>query len=65
VGISYNGTDVNDVVRASSDFTLNFQTNSQPSNFVALMKKGTVIYVKGAAAGVGLIYMTAYYQQNA
>jgi len=40
---------------------LNAQTNSMPTNQVALIAKGTAISVKGAAS-VGLIYLSGYYQ---
>ena len=64
IGVSYDGVTFNDSVRSGSDLQLYFQTNSQPGNFVACMPKGTKVYVIGAAAGAGFVYLTGYYQQE-
>ena len=61
VTISYDGINDNDFMQDGEIITLNLQTNSQPNNHIALMRKGTVIYAKGTA-GVGLIYVVGYYQ---
>ena len=59
--ISYDGTNINDVVPATSVAELNFITSSLPSNASALMARNTTLYVSGTA-GTGFIYVAAYYQ---
>jgi hypothetical protein len=59
--VSYNGTDDQEYVLSNDDVTLNFQTNSQPSNNMALLAKGTQIYVRGVA-GTGDFILVGYYQ---
>ncbi len=61
VQISYNGIDDHDYIRPNSELQLSFQNNSQPNNFIANMRQGTKIYVKGTA-GVGTIAVTGYFQ---
>lgn len=61
VGVSYDGTNLNDVVPAGAARELNFITSSLPSNEAAALAKGTPIYVNGTA-GTGFIYVTGYYQ---
>ncbi len=63
ITISYDGTTDHEFVGANSFVQLDLQSNSQPNGFVANMKKGTVIYVKGTA-GVGTIGVSAYYQST-
>jgi hypothetical protein len=64
VTISGNGTTDNDFIRAGETLQLNFQTNSQPGNYVANLAKGTIIYVKGSAGvgNSGSIYLAGYFQ---
>lgn len=61
VTISWDGINDHDVAPATSIYVYDYQTNKQPTNDVALVPKGTTIYVKGAA-GVGLVYLVGYYQ---
>jgi hypothetical protein len=61
VGVSYDGLAIQDFLRLDSELVFNFQTNSQPSGKMALMKKGTHIYLIGQP-GKGLVYITGYYQ---
>lgn len=63
VTVSYDGTTDHDFIPKGATLQLPLQTNSQPTSHVALMAKGTVIYVKGTA-GTGDIYVAAYYQQS-
>lgn len=60
VTISYDGATDHDYVPAADTLQLYFQTNSAPSGNVALLAKGTKIYIKGAA-GTGFIYAAGYY----
>lgn len=63
ITISYDGTTDHEFVGANSFLELNLQSNSQPNGFIANMKKGTVVYVKGTA-GAGTIAVAAYYQST-
>lgn len=60
--ISYDGATNHDYVQANTTLEIDAQLNSQPNNFACGFAKGMPIYVKGAAAGVGLIYLAGYYQ---
>lgn len=62
--ISYNNTDRNDYMIADSELELYFQPNSLPSNSVALLKRGTVISLRGTPGGAGTIYLSGYYQEE-
>jgi hypothetical protein len=64
ITISYDGTHDHDFVPTTQWLTLNFQTNAAPNNYVAMMKKGTIVYLKGASAGTGLIYLATYYLEQ-
>lgn len=63
VTISYDGTNDHDFLPKNQSLQLNFQTNARPNGFVALLKANTIVYVKGAA-GVGLVYFAAYFQDR-
>lgn len=60
VTISFNGVDDNEISIATTIIELDFQNNAQPNSYLALLPKGTEIFVKGGA-GVGNIYLSAYY----
>ena len=60
VTVSYDGSTDQDFVPKNTVLQLPVQTNSQPSNHVALIPKGTIVYVKGTA-GTGDVYLAAYY----
>lgn len=47
-------------VPAKTAMTYDLQTNKQPTVDVALLATGTVVYVK-AAAGVGSVYLSGWY----
>lgn len=59
--ISYDGITDNEFLPANGVLQIDAQTNSQPSNYVCMFKKGTIIYFKGVA-GVGRIAVSGYYQ---
>lgn len=61
VTISYDGSTDNDIIPHGTSEQLNFQTNSQPNNQVALLAKGTIVYVRGTVS-TGLVYLAGYYQ---
>ena len=62
VFISYDGINPQDFVPSGGGILeLNFQNNAQPNNFLANLAKGTTVYAT-ATAGIGFIYMSAYYQ---
>lgn len=62
ITISYDGATEHDYLIIGDSLTLSFQTNTIPNGNIAMMRQGTVIYVAGLAGGVGLIYLTGYYQ---
>lgn len=59
--LSYDGTNDHDIILAGTVIEIASQTNSRPNN-IAQIAQGTIVYVRGAAAGVGLIYLAGYYQ---
>jgi hypothetical protein len=61
VTISYDGSTDQEYLAAGAILQLSLQANSQPSNFVTNMSKGTIVYVKGTA-GTGSVYLSGYYQ---
>jgi len=61
ITVSYDGTNAHDYILAVDFALYNFQTNAQPNNWVALLAKGTPIYIKGAAPSVGLIWVSGWY----
>lgn len=63
VTVSYDGTTDHEYIPASTTVLLEFQTNSQPSNYGTTMKKGTVVSVKGTS-GSGTIALVGYYQES-
>lgn len=60
ITISFNGVDDNEISIATTIIELDFQNNAQPNSNLALLPKGTQVFIKGGA-GVGNIYMAAYY----
>ena len=58
--ISYDGVTDHDFLPAGDYMHYDFQLNWMPGNMLALMAKGTKIYVK-ATAGTGYVYVTGYY----
>lgn len=66
VEISYDGARTHDIVLADSQHDINFQSNARPSNNVANMPKGTVVYILGDpdAQTAGYIYLIGYYYEN-
>ena len=61
IDISYDGVVVHDFLKTKSEITYNFQSNSQPNNFIANMRGGQIVWVAGNA-GVGEVKLTGYYQ---
>ena len=63
--ISYDGVNDNDLVPVGGVLSLELQTNSSPSGWVAMMRQGTIVYAKSTtgAGGVGTIYVGGYYQE--
>lgn len=60
VTVSYDGVNDNEFIPSGGVFDLPSQTNSQPNAHVALLPKGTVVYIKGTA-GTGSVYLSGYY----
>lgn len=61
VTISYDGSTDNDVVQTLATIQLPLQSNNQPTNNIALIPKGTKVWVK-ASAGTGSVYLAGYTQ---
>ena len=61
VTVSYDGVNAHDIIAAGANVSLDFQNNAGPSGYVAMMPKGTKIFVSGGA-GNGLFYVGGYYQ---
>lgn len=61
ITISYDGVNDHDFLLPATDRELNFQTNANPQAYAASLAQGTKVYVKGAA-GVGLVYLSGWYQ---
>lgn len=62
VTISYGGGVDHDYLPSGQSLVLDLQTNSSPTNYSCLLRKGTVISVKGTA-GTGFIALAGYYQE--
>ena len=60
--VSYDGTTDHDYVKNGEKLQVPFQINSNTASSVANMANRTKVYVKGAGAGQGLIYLSGYYQ---
>ncbi len=61
VGVSYDGVNVSDAILSGGTLQLDFQANSLPSAYAAMIAKGTSIYIIGTVAGTGFVYLAAYY----
>jgi len=63
VDISFDGLQSHEILGASKELTYGFQKNSRPSNYVAMLSKGTRVYVMDGGGGFkgGLIYLTGWY----
>lgn len=63
VDISYDGLQSQEVLGIGKELSYGLQKNSRPSNYVAMMAKGTRIYVMDGGAGFkgGYIYLTGWY----
>ncbi len=59
--ISYDGVVDHDFVKSGDTLILNFQNNAAPNSNVAMLRKGTIVYIKGNSSGTGLISLAAYY----
>lgn len=60
ITVSYDGVNDHEYIIGGQTLELNTQENAQPSAGVALIKKGTIVYLKGTA-GTGTIAFSGYY----
>lgn len=60
VTVSFDGTNDHDYIPTMTAITYNYQTASQPNNYVCLLPIGTKIWVKGTT-GTGYIYLVGFY----
>ena len=63
VMISYDGVHDHEIVHADNTLQLFFQLNNLPNGKVSCLPKGTIVYAKGTA-GIGLVYLAAYYTKE-
>ena len=61
VFISYDGVVRHEFIAAGDRLSLNFQTNSSPSGYVAKLARWKKLYVQGTAAQAGNVYLSGYY----
>lgn len=61
VTISYDGVNDHDVIQTLATLQINAQANAGATNYAALFRQGTKIYVK-AAASTGLLWIAGYYE---
>jgi hypothetical protein len=59
--VSYDGIIDHDYVDADAYMQISF--NSADGDDLLQFKKGTRVYVRGAAQSTGLVYLTGYYRQ--
>ena len=62
ITVSYDGLMDHEYIPGPGELRISVQTNAQPNNYAALLKKGTVVYVKGTA-GAGTVALSGYFQQ--
>jgi len=60
--ISFNGTDVAEILQVSKDITFNFQKNACPNNYRSQFKKYSKVYIRGDF-GTGELYLSGYYNE--
>jgi len=60
IKVSYDGSTAHDILIDGTNHTVNFQTNSEQTNRMCVLAKGTKIYMYGAQ-GTGNVYIVGYY----
>jgi hypothetical protein len=63
VTLTFDGVHSNDYLGSGETLQLNLQSNAAPNNYVSVLKKGTVVSVKGSA-GTGNVYLAVYYLES-
>lgn len=61
ITISYDGVTDHEYLAAGQLLQIDAETNALPKSNSCSFKKGTIIYIKGAA-GIGTIALSGYYQ---
>jgi len=63
VDISFDGLQSHEMIGINMELAYGFQKNSRPANYVAMLSKGTRVYVMDGGAGQkgGNIYLTGWY----
>ncbi len=67
ITISYDGSNDHDFLRTGKTLQLPLQTNAQPNNMMAKLRRGTTVWIKGsgqAGFASGLVYLSGYYQNQ-
>ncbi len=62
VFISYDGITDHEYIPAGDRIETYFQLNAAPNNYVAKLKEGAIVNIRGTA-GVGLVYVSGYYNE--
>jgi len=62
--VSFNNLGLHLYIPSGEHREINFQTNASPSNYVSLLKKGTLLSAGGATDEGGYIYLAGYYNER-
>jgi len=60
--ISYDGINDHEYIPATKTMSTYFQINSVPASKKSLLRKGTIVYIRGTA-GIGYIFLSGYYNE--
>jgi len=58
--ISYDGVTDHEYIPAGDAIKTYFQDSAIPGNYIAKLRKGTIVHARGTA-GTGLLYVSGYY----
>lgn len=64
INISWDGVNLNDYIPAGGDITYQFLSTRDSGIYTPVVTKGQIFYALAAAAGVGFIYVSGYYQES-
>lgn len=57
IEISFDGTNSHAWIKAGQPWIRNFQATAVPQGFTKLVRAGSIVHVKGASAGTGLVFL--------
>ena len=64
INISWDGANLNDFIPVGGDITYQFLATRDEGLYTPYIKKGQLFYALAAAAGIGFIYVSGYYQEK-